>query len=105
MNASQGGSANTEQLIADLKAVVSHGEELLKASSERGGADFATMKEKFAQQLRATRAGLERTEQAIVDQAKASARATDEYVHSHPWPAIGVGAGVGLLVGLLIGRR
>jgi ElaB/YqjD/DUF883 family membrane-anchored ribosome-binding protein len=33
------------------------------------------------------------------------ARATDDYVHEHPWKSIGVAAGVGLLVGLLIGRR
>ena len=34
-----------------------------------------------------------------VDQAKAAARATDDYVHDNPWQAIGVAAAVGFLVG------
>ncbi|MDQ1316092.1 MAG: hypothetical protein QG662_2201, partial [Pseudomonadota bacterium] len=36
---------------------------------------------------------------------KAAAKATDEYVHVHPWQAIGVAASVGVVIGLLIGRR
>jgi ElaB/YqjD/DUF883 family membrane-anchored ribosome-binding protein len=31
--------------------------------------------------------------------------AADDYVHTHPWPVIGMAAGVGLLIGLLISRR
>ena len=34
-----------------------------------------------------------------------AARAADEFVHEHPWKAVGIGAGVGLIIGLLIGRR
>ena len=30
---------------------------------------------------------------------------TDEYVHEHPWKAVGIAAGVGFVLGLLIGRR
>jgi ElaB/YqjD/DUF883 family membrane-anchored ribosome-binding protein len=33
------------------------------------------------------------------------ARATDDYVHEHPWRAVGAAAGVGLIIGLLISRR
>jgi ElaB/YqjD/DUF883 family membrane-anchored ribosome-binding protein len=32
-------------------------------------------------------------------------RATDDYVHEHPWRAVGVAAAVGFLVGLLVNRR
>ena len=42
---------------------------------------------------------------ALAARTRAAAKATDEYVHAHPWKAIGVGAGVGLVIGLLIGRR
>ena len=37
--------------------------------------------------------------------AKAAGRATDAYVHEHPWQSIGVAAGIGLLLGMLIARR
>ena len=36
---------------------------------------------------------------------KEAAQTTDEFVHEHPWKAVGIAAGVGLIVGLLIGRR
>ena len=39
------------------------------------------------------------------DKAKAAARATDDYVHDHPWRAVGIGALAGLVVGMLISRR
>jgi len=45
------------------------------------------------------------TQAALLVRTRAAAKATDEYVHVHPWQAIGAGAAVGLLVGLLIGRR
>ena len=44
-------------------------------------------------------------EDKVKDKTKEVARATDDYVHEHPWPAIGAAVGVGLVIGLLIGRR
>ena len=44
-------------------------------------------------------------EQEAVDRAKRAARATDTYVHSHPWQAVGAAAAVGLAIGVLLGRR
>jgi ElaB/YqjD/DUF883 family membrane-anchored ribosome-binding protein len=44
-------------------------------------------------------------EAALVARTKAAAKATDEYVHGHPWQAIGIAASIGVVIGLLIGRR
>ena len=44
-------------------------------------------------------------EAALRERTREVAKATDHYVHEHPWKAIGVAAGIGLLVGMLIGRR
>jgi ElaB/YqjD/DUF883 family membrane-anchored ribosome-binding protein len=44
-------------------------------------------------------------EDAVKDRAKAAARATDDYVHAHPWKAVGTAAAVGIIIGMLIGRR
>jgi ElaB/YqjD/DUF883 family membrane-anchored ribosome-binding protein len=41
----------------------------------------------------------------MVDQAKAAAQATDDYVHAHPWKAVGFAAGIGVILGMLISRR
>ena len=44
-------------------------------------------------------------EDSIAPQGKAAARATDDYVHEHPWGAVGIAAAVGLVIGMLISRR
>ena len=40
-----------------------------------------------------------------LEKGKQVAKDTDEFVHEHPWKAVGVAAGVGLVVGMLIARR
>lgn len=55
--------------------------------------------------LTSARHKLADAEAALKEKSREVARATDDYVHEHPWKSIGVAAGVGLLVGLLIGRR
>ncbi len=44
-------------------------------------------------------------EHKVVDHAKYAAKATDSWVHEHPWTAIGIAAGVGVLLGLVVNRR
>ena len=41
----------------------------------------------------------------MLDKTRQAAKATDEYVHEHPWHAVGVAAVVGFLLGALISRR
>ena len=41
----------------------------------------------------------------MMERTKEAARATDEYVHEHPWQAVGAAAGIGFLLGMLIARR
>jgi ElaB/YqjD/DUF883 family membrane-anchored ribosome-binding protein len=51
------------------------------------------------------KAKLSDAQTALLGRTRAAAKATDEYVHVHPWQAIGVGTAVGMVIGLLIGRR
>ena len=44
-------------------------------------------------------------EQRAVAQTKAAAHATDNWVHEHPWTAMGVAAGLAFLVGLAVNRK
>lgn len=41
----------------------------------------------------------------VADRVRSGARATDHYVHDHPWQSIGIGAAVGVVVGVLLARR
>lgn len=94
-----------QQLINDFKVVVSDAEALLKATAGQSGEALSAMRAKVGESLVAAKAKMADAEQELLIKAKAAATATDEYVHTHPWHAVGVAAGVGLVIGLLIGRR
>jgi ElaB/YqjD/DUF883 family membrane-anchored ribosome-binding protein len=94
-----------DKLVQDLKNVIGDAEELLRATASQAGEKAAAAREKIQDSLHRAKVKLAEAEEAVLDQTKQAARATDEYVHEHPWRAVGIGAGVGLIIGLLIGRR
>lgn len=95
----------SEQLIADFKVVVQDAEALLKATANQGGEKLAELRAKAEESLRVARARMAQAQEALILKTKQAAKATDVYVHEHPWQAIGVAAGLGLLIGWLMGRR
>jgi ElaB/YqjD/DUF883 family membrane-anchored ribosome-binding protein len=94
-----------EKLISDFKVVVADAEALLKASAGQGGEALAAVRTRVEESLAAAKEKMSDAEAELLMKTKAAAKATDEYVHDHPWNAVGVAAGVGLLIGLLISRR
>jgi ElaB/YqjD/DUF883 family membrane-anchored ribosome-binding protein len=94
-----------ERLIHDFKVVVADAEALLKATAGQGGEAVAAARAKAEESLASIKAKMTEAEAALVAKTKAAAKATDEYVHGHPWQAIGIAASVGVVIGLLIGRR
>ncbi len=94
-----------EQLIHDFKVVVADAEALLKATAGQSGEAMAATRAKVLESLSAAKAKMIDAEEALLARTKAAAKATDEYVHVHPWQAIGIAASVGVVIGLLIGRR
>lgn len=94
-----------EKLAQDLKAVIADAEELLRATASQAGDKVAAAREKIEYSLREAKHKLAQVEDIVVDKTKRAAHATDEFVHEHPWKAVGIAAGVGLIVGMLIGRR
>lgn len=94
-----------EKLISDFKVVVADAEALLKASAGQGGEALAAVRARVEESLATAKTKMIDAEEELLERTKAAAKATDEYVHEHPWNAVGIAAGVGLLVGLLISRR
>jgi ElaB/YqjD/DUF883 family membrane-anchored ribosome-binding protein len=107
MNTASGNTSEVtkEKLISDFKVVVADAEALLKASAGQGGEALAAVRTRVEQSLKVAKEKMLDAEEELLRKTKAAARATDEYVHDHPWHAVGIAAGVGLVVGLLIGRR
>jgi len=102
---SQDTLAGKEKLIADLQRVIADAEELMQATAHQTEGKVVELREHINDNLRQARHKLADAEDAIKEKTREMARATDDYVHEHPWPSMGAAAGVGLVIGLLIGRR
>ena len=99
-------SANlSSEMESDVNRAISGAEDMLAQAANSTGEKAAELRGRAIEQLQALRGRLQDAHAAALRQSKAAARATDDYVHDHPWRAIGVAAGVGVLIGLLIGRR
>lgn len=94
-----------EQLVSDIKSVISEAEEMLGATADQAGEKIANLRARIQIRLKDAKERLVEAEEVLVAKTKAAARATDDYVHESPWTAVSIAAGAGLLIGLLIGRR
>lgn len=102
---SNGVDVSREKLATDLRVVIADAEELLRATAGQMGEKAVVARERIQESLRVAKDKLSQAEEAMVDRTKAAARATDDYVHDHPWGAVGIAAAVGLVIGMLISRR
>jgi ElaB/YqjD/DUF883 family membrane-anchored ribosome-binding protein len=105
MRAQSASDVSKEKLVADLKVVVADAEELLRATASQAGEKVVAARERIQASLAAAKVKLSDAERALLEKTKETAKATDEFVHDHPWKAVGIAAGAGLLLGILISRR
>jgi len=98
-------SSARDQLMRDLKNVISDAETWLRSGSSLSGEDLKAAKAKFERTIINAKDRLINLEEAVVEKTKATVKATDDYVNENPWKAIGISAAVGVLVGALIARR
>ncbi|HET9663414.1 MAG TPA: DUF883 family protein [Burkholderiales bacterium] len=98
-------SVNTDKLMQDLKVVVTDAEELLRVTASQAGERAAAAREKIEQSLERAKVKLTELESVVAERSRQVANEADQYVHEHPWKAVGVAAGIGLIIGLLISRR
>jgi len=98
-------SGGREQLAADMKSIIADAEELLKATASATGDRILAARARAEESLRSARERLANIDDVALAQVKEVAKSADDYVHEHPWSAVGVAAVAGLLVGVLISRR
>ena len=94
-----------DQLMNDLKSVITDAEAWLRHGGHLTGEEFAAAKAKFEATLKGAKEDLIRLEEAVVEKTKVAAKATDDFVQENPWKAVGIGAAVGLVIGILISRK
>jgi len=97
--------AQKDKLMADLRLVIRDAEELLRLGAEQTGANATEWRDQVEERISRAKLQLAEMQDSAVAKARAAGHAADDYVHEHPWKAIGAAAGVGLIIGLLISRR
>lgn len=94
-----------EKLAADFHAVMADIDALVSATTNKAESEATVLRTRIGDRLEGAKRRIVDAEHEAVERAKKVAGATDEYVHSHPWQAVGAAAAVGLAIGVLIGRR
>ena len=94
-----------EQLVSNLRRVISDAEDLLAATAGQTDTKVAELRARAKENLRVARERLADADAAVRARARQAATATDEYVHDNPWSSIGAAAALGILIGVLLGRR
>lgn len=98
-----------DQLIEEFKAVANGTEQLLRHVAVEGGAEAHALRANVEQNLANAKNRLHSLQYAATQKTRAAARSTDEYVHGHPWQAMGIAAGFGAIASvatyLVLNRR
>ena len=94
-----------EELVANLRRVISDAEELLVATAGDTDSRVAALRARAKEHLVIAREKLADADAALRANARRAMTATDDYVHDNPWASIGAAAAIGMLIGVLLGRR
>jgi len=98
-------AAHKEKLMTDLRTVIADAEEVLKVTADQATVGAAELRVRMQERLTQAKHRLHDLQEAAVARARAAGHAADDYVHEHPWKAVGAAAGIGMIIGLLISRR
>lgn len=98
-------TSNIKTVRNDMKTLVKDAQELFHEAALASGGKAEELRAKGLELLDVAMEKAQELQAVAVEKGKVAAHSTDEFVHEHPWKAVGIAAGVGLLVGLLISRK
>ncbi len=93
-----------DRLVSDFKTVLGDVEALLRETGGQMGEHAGELRGKLEVGVTKVKSQLHDLEGTLLDRSREAARATDDFVHDHPWESIGIGFGLGLLLGVLINK-
>ena len=94
-----------EKLAADFRSIMADIDALVSATTNKAEGEATALRTRIRDRLGAAKELVADAEHEAVERAKKVTGATNQYVHSHPWQAVGTAAAVGLAIGILVGRR
>ena len=98
-------TTNIKTVRNDMKTLVKDAQDLLREASLASGEKAEELRAKGLALLDTAMEKAHEVQAVALEKGRAAAHSTDEFVHEHPWKAVGIAAGVGLVVGMLISRR
>lgn len=98
-------TSNIKTVRNDMKTLVKDAQDLFREASLVTGEKAEELRAKGLALLDTAMEKAQEIQTVAVEKGKVAAQSTDEFVHEHPWKAVGIAAGIGLLVGLLISRK
>lgn len=94
-----------DQLITVFNNVMSDTEELLNSTADQSGEKISEIRSHVTRSLNLAKEQVVNLQKTVIDNSEMAVKATDDYVHEHPWAAIGFATTIGVGIGLLISRR
>lgn len=94
-----------ERVAADLKALASDAEALLRATAGDASDTAKDARERLSAALARAKATYEEVQTQGIESAKAAAKKADETIRAHPYESLGIAFGIGLLLGVLLRRK
>jgi ElaB/YqjD/DUF883 family membrane-anchored ribosome-binding protein len=98
-------TSNIKTVRNDMKTLVKDAQELFREATLATGEKAEELRAKGLVLLDTAMEKAQVVQAVALEKGKAAAHSTDEFVHEHPWKAVGIAAGAGLVIGLLISRR
>lgn len=95
----------SDAISKDLEQMVFHAEALIKASANTGLEKMDEIRNSAEQSIKLIKGKLIDSQNGLYAKSKATAEASNAYVHENPWRSIGFAISVGTIFGLLISRR
>ena len=94
-----------EELASDFRNVMNDIDALMAPGAAKTEGESAALRARIQERLDAARRRVADFQHDAAAQARRAAHATDDFVHDHPWQAVGVAAAFGVVLGMLIARR
>ncbi|HVK94680.1 MAG TPA: DUF883 family protein [Noviherbaspirillum sp.] len=98
-------TSNIKTVRNDMKTLVRQAQDLFREASLSTGETADEMRAKGLVLLDSAMERAQEVQAIAFEKGKVAAQTTDEFVHTHPWKAVGISAGIGLVIGMLIARR
>lgn len=99
------GAALGSAISGEFQSFLMDIEDLVKSTTSLTGDELQRAKAKLNARISEAKESFEEVGGEIADKARQSVKATDSYVHDHPWQAAGIGAAIGLVIGYALARR